>query len=351
MAELSEDRLIRLISLVAYLDAAGPSTLDTLAHRFDVTPGQIRADIDLLWCTGLPGYGFDDLIDFDAWAIDAGLVKLTDAQGLTRPLRLGTREAVALLAALRALAASPAVAADPDRAEVTRSALKALAHAIDQAAGDAAQALDVALANDGNAQVLTALTAAVAGRQRLQLRYVNAADQVSERNVDPARIVTHDGATYLAAWCYRAAEPRFFRLDRILDAQVTATPADRNRVAEAENLDTVEALAGLQNSSAGNDDTGSASPDSTSPGSGDGLPVVTITFAGTARWIAETVPAVAVHDRPDGAFALTLRVVEAAWLRSLLLAQAPHIIAVEPPDAARPASDAAQEALALYGIE
>ena len=99
MAERADDRLLRLLGIVAYLDGAGPVSVADLAARFGTTPAQIQKDVDALWVSGTPGYWPDDLIDFDAASIDRGVVHLTEARGMTRPLRLGTREAVALVAA------------------------------------------------------------------------------------------------------------------------------------------------------------------------------------------------------------------------------------------------------------
>src|SRR5690606_28358967 len=129
-----------------------------------------------LWVSGTPGYLPDDLIDFDATSIEQGVVRLTEARGMTRPLRLGTREAVSLIAALRALdeALGPALA--PEQRDVLASALGKLS----AAAGDAAQAVRLRLAGDAAAPVLSTIRSAMAARHRLRLRYVNAADVTTE---------------------------------------------------------------------------------------------------------------------------------------------------------------------------
>ena len=106
MPERAPDRLLRMLGMVAYLDAHDDVAVDDLAAQFGVTPEQVLADVDTLWVTGTPGYLPYDLIDFDATAYERGVVTLVEARGLTRPLRLGGREAVALVAALRAMAES-----------------------------------------------------------------------------------------------------------------------------------------------------------------------------------------------------------------------------------------------------
>ncbi|TMZ35411.1 protein pafC, partial [Klebsiella pneumoniae] len=59
----SGDRLPRLLTLVPYLLARPGVRIDEVARDFDVTPRQLRKDLELLWMCGLPGYGPGDLID------------------------------------------------------------------------------------------------------------------------------------------------------------------------------------------------------------------------------------------------------------------------------------------------
>ncbi|WP_407317851.1 WYL domain-containing protein [Isoptericola halotolerans] len=319
MAERADDRLVRLLGIVAYLDGAGPVSVDELARQFNVTAERIRQDIDALWVSGTPGYMPDDLIDFDAFSLEEGLVSLTQSRGLTRPLRLGTREAVALVAALRAMHTTPAVQADDERAAVVASALDKLT----AATGEAAHAVDVRLGGEGDSRVLGVLTRAVTAGRRVRLRYVDAADCTSERDVDPVRLVTQDDATYLVGWCYRAQGRRTFRVDRVL----AATPTDV-AVAGHDLEGDVDVFAQV------------------AADAGQSARVATLRLASPARWVAEEVPVESVTDLPDGSFEVRLRVTNPAWLRRLLLTNAPDVLAVEPADVAGEVAAAAREALA-----
>jgi proteasome accessory factor C len=323
VAERADDRLVRLLGLVAYLDGAGPVRVEDLAERFGVSPRQIREDVDALWVSGTPGYWPDDLIDFDAEAAERGVVRLTEARGMTRPLRLGTREAVALVAALRAMHESPLVLADPDRAAVVTSALEKLT----AATGEAASAVDVRLAGDGDPKVVAEVTAALAAGRRLRIRYVNASDVVGEREVDPVRLLTQDESSYLVAWCHRVGGRRTFRMDRVLEATVLDV------LVEPRELD-VEV-----------DFAASIAADAAAGGAGS----ATVVLASPARWVAEEVPVERVVDQPDGSFEVRLRVTNPAWLRRLLLANAPDVVSVEPGDVADDVASAARRALAAYG--
>lgn len=321
MAERADDRLLRLLGIVAYLDGAGPVPVADLARRFGTTPAQIQKDVDALWVSGTPGYWPDDLIDFDAASIDRGVVHLTEARGMTRPLRLGTREAVALVAALRAMKATGAVQADPARSAVVESALGKLT----DATGEAASAVDVRLAPGGDRQVVAAISSALVARHRLRIRYVTSSDVVSEREVDPVRLHTQDEFAYLAAWCYRAAAPRTFRVDRILEAVETDVPVQEHPGEPSAEIDFAALFAG-----------GSS-------------PLATIRFAPRARWFAEEVPVESVRNLPDGDFEVTLRVTNPGWLRSTLIQLAPYVRSVAPRSLADDVAGAAREALAVYG--
>jgi proteasome accessory factor C len=56
-----------------------------------------------------------------------------------------------------------------------------------------------------------------------------------------------------------------------------------------------------------------------------------------------------VRDLPDGSFEVRLRVTNPAWLRRLLLSNAPDVLAVDPPDVAADVAASARAALTAYG--
>ncbi|MCL2464613.1 MAG: WYL domain-containing protein [Micrococcales bacterium] len=315
MAERASDRLLRLLGMIAYLDGHDDVAVDDLAAQFGVSAEQVLADVDTLWVTGTPGYLPYDLIDFDATAYERGVLSLVEARGMARPLRLGGREAVALVAALRAMAASLAPALDDERAAVLHSALAK----VTAAAGDAAAAIDVQLAVPTTPQVGAAIGDALARGRRLAIRYVDAGDRTSEREVDPIRLLTEDERTYLLAWCRSSDAERLFRVDRVVGARVLDAPVDEHRLT---------------------DRAGVFAPEGGEP--------VTLHLASQGRWIAESAPAEAVRDLPDGSFEVDLRVVQPAWLRHLLLQGAHAVLDVRPAQVAHDAAAFARRALDAY---
>ncbi|MCL2090228.1 MAG: WYL domain-containing protein [Micrococcales bacterium] len=321
MAERAADRVLRLIGMVAYLDAQGEATLDDLAQRFGVPQDQVLADIDTLWLSGTPGYQPEDLIDFDGFRLDRGLVRLTQARGMTRPLRLGAREAVVLVAAIRALVEDLGPALDDTRRAVLTSALAKLTALTGSTTGSAeAGTVTVDLGVRARADIAATVATALAQDRRLRLRYVNAADRTSLRDVDPVRLVADAGTGYLLGWCLAADAERLFRLDRVLEAQVLDTSAAAHDVpADADRF----------------------VPDGTAT-------VVTVRLASRARRVAETAPVAAVRNLDDGSFEVDLPVVSTAWLEHLLLGVADDVVAVHPPRVAQQVAATARAALLAY---
>ena len=315
--EPTTERVTRLLALVAYLSRRPGAPVADVAEHFGVSEGQVLADVNLLWVTGTPGYLPDDLIDFSYDAYEQGVLTLTDARGMHRPLRLGASEAVALLAALRSLEAVPGLPG----ADVAASASAKLAAAAGGAAA-AAAAVDVRLAGPGQADLVARLRAAVGSRRVVHLRYVSAEDVVTERDVDPLQLLTDGSRWFLRAWCHRAGEVRHFRVDRILDAGVTDAEAE-------EHPDTPE-------------------PVGAEPDLADRDLVATLDLAPRARWVAETVPVETATDLDDGGVRIQVRVASAAWLRGLVLGLGPDVRAVAPESVAQDIARSAQAALREY---
>ncbi|GAA4425236.1 WYL domain-containing protein [Georgenia halophila] len=326
MAEPIAERLTRLLALVAYLSEHPGAAVRQVAEHFGITEAQVLADVNLLWVTGTPGYLHDDLIDFSADALDHGVLTLTEARGMDRPLRLSSSEALALLLALRSLRElmtdQPGLEREPG---ALASAIDKLSSATGRAAEQAAS-VQVRVrqeATTGEAAAVASRLATVRGAiergHRLHLRYVSAADVVTERDVDPVEVHS-DGVTWaLRAWCRRALGARTFRLDRILEIVELDTPAERHPDLEWET-----------------------------PRFGSEGRLVTLELASTARWVSEYVPVENVGDLPGGTYRVVLRVWDQAWVTNLLLSLGDSVLAVSPSELAREVAGRARRAIEEY---
>jgi proteasome accessory factor C len=305
------DRLPRLLALVPYLRTHPDELIADVAAAFDVTEKQLRDDLELLFVTGLPGGSPGDLIDL---SFEGDRVSLLDPQTLDRPLRLTADEATALLVAARALADVPGL---QERDSLDRAIAK-LAEA-----APAPAAVDVAL--EPEAEALTTLRAALDGRRRVHLRYmVEARDEVTERDVDPMRLLLRDGRWYVEGWCRRAEAVRLFRLDRVVEVTLLDLPAEPPPQAAPRDLED-----GLFR-----------------PGPDD-LRIV-LDLAPQARWVADHYPAEDTEELADGSLRMTLRTPDPGWLVRLLLQVGPAARVVEPAAVSERVKATAREALVTY---
>lgn len=313
MGMTSANQVPRLLALVPYLQAHPDADLAATAAVFRVTPRQLVADLKVLWFCGLPGGGPGDLIEVDMDALDAGTIRLTNAEFLSRPLRFSVEEAMSLIVALSALEGM----VDAALASSVRSARAKLERAF---GGGAADRIDVRVSAGAEAirgQLADALAAGVAVR----LTYHGASGAgASEPVVDPARLGTRDGYAYLTAWAHGRADWRTYRLDRIAAVEATDTPVQDHGPAPALVQGWLDQRPGAVE--------------------------VALDLRPEGHWITEYHPMVSVEKLPDDLLRARLLVADPAWFRRLLLRLGPSVVRVDPPEAAASAVEAAREALA-----
>src|ERR687894_1070052 len=103
----AKDQVARLLTLVPFLHARGQVRLDDAARALGVPQDQLLKDLKVLLMCGLPGGYPDDLIDVDLDALEGpeadGVIRVSNADYLARPLRLTATEATAVIVALRAV--------------------------------------------------------------------------------------------------------------------------------------------------------------------------------------------------------------------------------------------------------
>lgn len=292
----STARLARLLALVPYLLARPGTLVADAASAFGVTDKQLRADLDLLFVCGLPGYGPGDLIDV---SYEGDTVTLANADVIGRPLRLAADEALALIVALRSLADE---SGDDDPDAVRRALAK-----LERAAGDAAAgAAKVSVVFEAQSSVLTAAQDALSRGRRVHLRYyVPGRDETTERDVDPMRVLVVDQLPYLEGWCRRADGVRIFRLDRVIDIRVLDEPAEVPAQAQPRDVS-----AGLFQ-----------------PTESDAL--VVLDLAPSARWVADYYPTESVTEQGE-LTRVTLRTAELGWLVRLVLRSGGAVRVVSP---------------------
>ncbi|MET8474401.1 WYL domain-containing protein [Streptomyces sp. NPDC006422] len=314
MAANAIDQTRRMLSLVTYLRERPGARVEDVARAFGITQDELISDLDVLPLCGTSFRG-GDLLDIDT---DGDRIWWHNPDDVAEPLRIAADEATALLVAARAVATLPGLR-ESDRLALLRATAK-----LEAAAGEVAGAsarLSVTFESEGG--VFADVDRAISERRRLWIRYYSPArDEVTEREIDPIRLVSV-GHTYVEAWCRRSEARRTFRLDRVAEIKVLDEPS---APPEVELRDLSEGLV--------------------QPAAED--PEVVVEVGPGGRWVAEYYPHDSADELPDGGLRITLRTPDPSSLRrlALRLGRDGHIVA--PAELADSARDAAREALAAY---
>jgi proteasome accessory factor C len=307
--------LTRLLALVPYVVSRETVGLTEAAEAFGITERQLRDDLNLLWCLELRSP--DPYCPIDL-SYEGGEITVSEAESISRPLRLGADEAAALLVALRMLAELPGAA--------ERDALTRLIAKLEAAAGEAAAAAkQLSVDVDRRTGSLGVVQRALREDRRLRITYyVAGRDENTVRQVDPMRVLVVDGRTYLEGWCRRAEAVRLFRMDQILEAEVLEFPAEVPAGAERRDLD-----GGLFQASASD-------------------VRVTLELTPSGRWVADYYPCERVEELGEGRLRVVLLTSDPRWVRSLALRLGEQGRVVEPAELGGRIRQDAERALALY---
>lgn len=207
------NRTDRLYAVREELRRAGRAgrTAEQLAAEFEVSVRTVKRDISALQQAGFP-----------VWArLGRGGRYLVDESATLPPVTFTPTEAAAVAAALEAHRGQPFDG--HGRAALT----KILNVMTPPARVRTARLAGRIWTNDdgaphGSRRIRTAVESALEQRRVLSLRYRDADGEVTSRRVDPQLLAHTHGHWYLVAHCRLRRGVRWFRLDRIEHASVTA---------------------------------------------------------------------------------------------------------------------------------
>lgn len=309
-------RLVRLLNMIPYFQANPRITYAEAAADLGVTAKQLEQDLNQLWMCGLPGYGPGDLIDF---AFSGDTIEVTFSAGMDQPLRLTSPEATGLLVALRALADIPGVV-DP---EAARGAIAKIESAAGTVAHGSGAAVDEPAPAESHAAA--AVREAVRNERAVVIEYYSAShDTLSQRVVDPIRVVLVGDHSYLEAWSREAEGVRLFRFDRIVDASVLDEPSAPPAPA-------------LQ-----------SPPDTSLFDADPSLPAAILRIAPSAAWMFEYYPMRVLKDLPDGYCEAAMTYASDGWMTRLVLGFGSAVQVLGPESLANRVRETAAGALAAY---
>jgi proteasome accessory factor C len=299
----SGPRAARVLAMIPWVVAQDGATVEEIAEQFGVSAETVRHDLTEAMCYEAGARTTAVVVgeDGEVYAVPGGY--------LDRPRRLSHPQALAILTALDTMRLDQPTALDSLRAK--------LQQAVGAAPGQLAVSVD-------EPPFLAAVRRAVSAGRRLHLRYHAAStDEVSEREVDPYRIVAFGGAWQLFAWCLAKGGWRRFRVDRIQAAYETGAAAeDHGEPQVSEVFDPSEDAARV---------------------------VIDLTAA--QGWAAERYPHELVERRPDGSQRIAIWVAGTAWLERLLLRLGPDAVVVLPAEFTSLQRAAARRVLARYRMQ
>jgi proteasome accessory factor C len=306
----TEGRLQRILALVPWISAHGEPTVNEVCERFEITPSELAADLELLYLCGLHPYTPELLIEA---TIEDGRVRIAYADYFSRPLRLTPQEGLALVASASALLAAPG--SDPD-GPLARGLTKLTA------ALGTEDALDVQLGS-ADPEVVRILREAIESSTQVTIDYWSYARGArSVRVIEPDATFSVGGQHYVSAWCTTANDERIFRMDRVLAATAVDSPRTHPRSQAAPAL-----FRRIDPSEGG---------------------TVTLLLEPSARWVVEQYPVDHHEERSGGRIEVALMVTEWAWLDRLVLRLGAQAQILAAPAGWSGRSDAAKQVLARY---
>jgi predicted DNA-binding transcriptional regulator YafY len=208
-------RADRLVATLLLMQARGRVTAAEVAAELEVSVATARRDLEALSTAGIPVYPQPGR--GGGWSLVGGA--RTDLTGLT------STEARALF-----LLAGPAASVVPPARSALRKLVRALPDTFRADAEAAADAVVVDSTRWGERDRtrparITTLQDAVIRRRKVALEYENPGRHRTQRLVDPWGLVDKDDVWYLVAGTEKGQ--RTFRVDRIVEATVTDTAAER----------------------------------------------------------------------------------------------------------------------------
>ncbi len=212
-------RADRLVATLLQLQTRGRVTAAAVAEAQGVSLATARRDLEALSSAGIPVYAQPGR--GGGWMLVGGA--RTDLSGLSE------HEARALFLLAGPAALAPAAA--PEATAALRKLVVALPQTFRNDAEAAARATIVDATPWGGRErvrgsaLVVDLQAAVVKRRRVRMVYLNAAQEQSERFVEPWGVIDKDDVFYLIAGTEKGR--RTFRVDRIISAAVTDDTAQR----------------------------------------------------------------------------------------------------------------------------
>jgi proteasome accessory factor C len=197
-----------MLALTGYLIQNRQQKIEDVAKHFGVSEQEIRDAVVTISLSGVGMYRPDELFFLDYDLLEEGIVDVSFAPTLESVPRLSTRQAAAIASGLSYL---ESVLDDSDKVEVAE-----LMNLLSDG-GKRTSELPFKVHPSRVDLEVTLSRQAISEDRLLSCSYINAANEVSSRQIEPIAMESNDSIWYLRGYCRTKKEVRVFRLDRMRD--------------------------------------------------------------------------------------------------------------------------------------
>ena len=197
-----------MLALTGYLIQNRQQKIEDVAKHFGVSEQEIRDAVVTISLSGVGMYRPDELFFLDYDLLEEGIVDVSFAPTLESVPRLSTRQAAAIASGLSYL---ESVLDDQDKVEVAE-----LMNLL-SGGGKRTSELPFKVHPSRVDLEVTLSRQAISEDRLLSCSYINAANEVSSRQIEPIAMESNDSIWYLRGYCRTKKEVRVFRLDRMRD--------------------------------------------------------------------------------------------------------------------------------------
>lgn len=200
------DRYNFMLALTGYLIQNRQQKIEDLAKHFGVKEQEVRDAAITISLSGVGSYRPDELFFLDYDLLEEGIIDISFAPTLESVPRLSTRQAAAIASGLSYL---EAVVGDTDKAEISQLL------AVLSEGGTTTSKLPFKVHPSAVDNEVALSRQAISEGRLISCSYINAANEITVREIEPISLESNDSVWYLRGYCRTKKQVRIFRLDRM----------------------------------------------------------------------------------------------------------------------------------------
>jgi proteasome accessory factor C len=200
-----------MLALTGYLINNRQQRLTDLANHFQVTEKEVRSAVVTISLSGVGMYRPDELFFLDYDLLEEGIVDLSFAPTLEAVPRLSTRQVAAIASGLSYLLS---LVDTKDQQQI-----KQLLEILGRGAFSSNELPFMVQPTRGDSD-LALVRQAVAETRAIKCSYINAAGEVTNREIEPQLLESREANWFLKGFCRSNQETRVFRLDRMREIEL-----------------------------------------------------------------------------------------------------------------------------------